>query len=101
MFKPFFVHHNSGPGHLSGRWSRGFTVYVQPNLENQREVLVSGAWCNAKDAFVKAEGRAQALKANTISINKRQLPQLLCSMTQRTAFQVDDGWFDYLYRYML
>lgn len=82
-FKPFYIHENRGPGKMTGRSPRGFTLKVSPDPENQRNVLVQGAWCSHKDEFVKKTGRTTADAAESKSINKRDVPELLGAMSDQ------------------
>jgi len=82
VFKPFYIHEHHQPGKLSGRTPRGFTLRVSPDPENNRNVLVQGAWCSNKDEFNKRTGRSLADIAESKSINKRVLPRLVTQMQQ-------------------
>jgi hypothetical protein len=101
-FKPFYIHENRGPGKLTGRSPRGFTLKVSPDPDNQRNVVVQGAWCSHKDEFVKKTGRLTADVAESKSINKRELPNLLSSM-QNTLhpFSTVPGMYNYVLKYVV
>lgn len=85
MFKPFFIHFNRPARKTDNsrlrHHPRGFTAFVQPTTE-ARKVRVSGAFCSAKDEFIKSEGRSLAQHPDTVftDINPRDLPKLLGSM---------------------
>lgn len=103
MFKPFYVHENVGPGKLSGRSPRGFTLKVSPDPDNTRHVIVQGTWCSNKDEFCKRVGRANADAAEAKSINKRQLPELAARMAGvvRPDLAYGEGYYYYLLKYVV
>lgn len=81
MFKPFYIHEHRGPGKVSGRSPRGFTLKVSPDPNNESHVNVQGTWCSHKDQFCKREGHKFADAAELVSLNKRNLPSLVADMT--------------------
>lgn len=99
MFKPFYVHENVGPGKLSGRSPRGFTLKVSPDPDNTRHVIAQGTWCSNKDEFCKRVGRANADAAEAKSINKRQLPELAAQMAN--VVYASNEWHKGSYYYLL
>jgi hypothetical protein len=105
-FKPFFVHYfrSSVKGYNAKERSkpRGFTLYVQPDPTNLRQVRVSGAWCSNKDQFCKKTGRELAVKAEIKSINARKLPDFLVRM--QGECKDNEHWpisYDYILRYVV
>ncbi len=102
MFKPFFIHKHHGAKKLSNRHPRGFTLYIEQDPVNARNVVCSGAFCSPKDQFVKKDGRSHAAQASTKTINKRDLPKLLNAMSLVSGFNenVERDWF-YVLKYVV
>lgn len=102
-FKPFYVHENSGPGKITGRSPRGFTIKVSPNGDDPRSVVVQGAWCSHKDEFNKKTGRSQADIAESKVINKRKIPHLVATMVNLVyaSKHFHESNYYYLYKYVL
>lgn len=101
MFKPFYIHGFNEPGNVSSRFARGFTLYVKPDEENERYVLVQGAWCSPKDQFVKKMGRSQALMADQEHINKRELPDFVNKCYDACNLESKVWDHNYLLKYVI
>lgn len=111
MFKPFFVHKffataiamlavkqvfaDAGEGPIR----RGFTVHVQPDPNNVRNVIVRVAVCSKKDAFCKRLGRVEALAAEPQIIPARKLDKFLSDLHVKHMHMLHD--FMYLYKFMV
>ena len=101
MFKPFFVHYNRPviKGYEPCRLRhapRGFTAYVRPDIENERNCLVQVTWCSEKDEFKKSEGRSQVVLAESVEFNKRDLPSLMAKCARSCEYH-DTTEQDYMY----
>jgi hypothetical protein len=90
MFKPFFIHHHHAPGHRPNRAPRGFTALISPHYDESNDQMVCAdprmvtmrvALCSPKDQFVKATGRSQAAIAHAETLNKRDVPRMLHSLS--------------------
>lgn len=103
MFKSFYVHqHHNNKCDKRDNAPRGFTLSVQQDPNQARNVLVQGAWCSNKDNFSRKIGRDTAGKAEVKSINKRELPKLLAQMAHVCGFnEVVDHDFYYVWRYVI
>jgi len=97
MFKPFYIHEHRGPGKISGRSPRGFTLKVAQDPNNESHVNVQGTWCSHKDQFCKREGRKFADAAEIVSINKRNLPALAADMTNTIFGSVEYSKHNFYY----
>ena len=102
-FKPFFVHKFHKPGEGFKKKDRGFTAYIQPNPDNNREVFMQVSFCSYRDAFCKKIGREEALKTAREPINTRMVPNYIamleayCGLVE--TMNERDHYF--LYKYML
>ena len=99
-FKSFFIHKNllATHGHTARKWAKtnGFTAYVSP-VENPREVSIQIVQCTGKDEFCKKIGREQAMLAEPLIINKRDVPSVLAeseaySVGSKTAYEGQWLW---------
>lgn len=100
MFKPFFVHrHHRDPNFLKRyKRPRGFTLYVQPKLDDYKMCIISGTWCSNADNFCRKIGRDNAIKAEQHVINKRDLPKWVSRMA--TECGMGGEYDEYLYKYL-
>ena len=99
MFKPFYVHCNSGTGKMPNRSPRGYTLYISADPDNNRLCRVQGALCSPKDQFNKKIGRETAMSSEIKIINKRDLPTLVGRLDQVVYpdYELDELVQDRLY----
>lgn len=107
MFRPFFVHKFYSSITEAQTWKRpgspqrrGFTVYVQPDPNNVRNVLVQVSLCSMKDAFCKHVGRIKALGHTASAVPTRQLDKFLKKLAAENM-HMDYEDFGYLYKFMV
>lgn len=101
MFKPFFIHYNRPviksyePCRLRHA-PRGFTAFITPDKENDRNAMVQVTFCSERDEFTKKEGRSQAVLAEAVSFNKREVPDVLARCAKSCEYH-DMTEQDYMY----
>lgn len=108
QFKPFFIHFSrpvtKHDSNMRRSQPRGFTAYITPT-DKERTVLVQVAFCASKDEFHKKEGRSQALKADQVEFNPRQLPSILARCANACGLyaeeRLSDAEFLYVLKYVL
>lgn len=100
MFKSFFVHYNrpvtKGDSSKLRHSPRGFTAFIQPDVENERNVKIQVTLCSPKDEFLKKDGRSQAVLAESVSFNKRELPYVMAQCANACEYH-DMTEQDYMY----
>ncbi len=99
LFKPFYVHMTTGPGHKSGRTPRGFTALISPSLTDPRTLAVQVSFCSNKDQFSKKQGRSYAAKAEQVTYNKRELPRILGGFASQCGVHNKD--YAYILKYVV
>lgn len=109
-FKSFFVHLHSQDlsrrvfPSRERRLAIGATFHIAPVSSSDRLVAVRCTLCSPKDTFSKKAGRENALKADPIIINKRDVPGLIAELSKGNVcgYAFDhEGAYTYLYKYML
>ena len=103
-FKPFFIHFSrpvtKHDTNMRRSKPRGFTAYVQPSALS-RTVQLSAAFCASADEFKKSIGRINAMQAEVVACNPRDLPNWLAACSNGCGLYEAERYSEHDYLYVL